>query len=279
MTSAVHNARNSINEAIANHSAVNILFEFGDVIPPANIVALERFHPIEHTSNPFQFLVLLAGANGIGCLTEVNVRVSTVSSLVMSALSKIIIQLAEIADSCRLDYTPSPEAAAFDIRTARRIREGRRIVESTRLLALVVIAILGRIVPRHVTLFGVIPDASERVLRLWSTVERSRSAPPFGICGRRDLHVRLYLTFHMSLTFGTLVILVGLTELTTGVCDGIFAIHQVPRVLVACIVLNGLLHRLSQESRDIDEPVEMTIGTVVAHEEVFVCHTIVVHYT
>ena len=124
-----------------------------------------------------------------------------------------------------------------------------------------------------------IPDAGEWVLRLWSTVQRSRSAPPLGIGCHYDLHVRLHLTLHVSLTFRAFVILVGLTELTTGIRDGIFAIHQVPRVLVACIVLNGLLHRLSQESRDIDEPVEMTIGTVVTHEEVFVRHSIIVHDT
>jgi len=146
-------------------------------------------------------------------------------------------------------------------------------------LALVVVTIFGRIVPRHVAFFSVIPDTSEWVLRLWSTVEGSRGTPPFRVGGRRDLHVGLHFTLHVRLAFGALIILVGLPKLSTGIRNWVFTVHQVPRVLVACVVLYGLLHRLSQESSNVDKSVDMPIGTVVAHKEVFVSHAVIVHNT
>jgi len=87
----VDNTRNSIDKAIANHAAVNILLQLSDVIPSANIVALERFDPVEHARDPFQFLVLLAGTNGVGGLAEIDVWISAITTLVVRTFAKVVI--------------------------------------------------------------------------------------------------------------------------------------------------------------------------------------------
>ncbi len=89
MASTVDDTGHSINKVIANHATINILLQLSDVIPSTNIVALERFDPVEHARDPFQFLVLLAGTNGIGGLAEINVGIPAITALIARTLAKV----------------------------------------------------------------------------------------------------------------------------------------------------------------------------------------------
>ena len=83
----------------------------------------------------------------------------------------------------------------------------------------------------------------------------------------------------MGLTLRALIVLIRLTELATRIRQGVHAIDEVPRVFVAGIILDCLLHGLGQESSNIDEAIKVTLSTVIAHVEVLVCNAIVVHHT
>jgi len=120
MAAPVNNPADSIDEIIAIlHSTVDELLQLGNVVPAANIIRLKLLDPIEHTRDPLQFLVLLAIANGIRLLTEVNVRISAGPAFIRGPLPKVVVELSKIADSSRLNHTPSPETAALNIRATQ----------------------------------------------------------------------------------------------------------------------------------------------------------------
>ena len=93
VTAPVDNPTNSINEIISLQSIVHKLLELGHVVPPPNIVALNRFNPVEHPSNPFQLFMLLAVTDGVRLLAEIDVRVSASTTLVIRLLAEVIIKL------------------------------------------------------------------------------------------------------------------------------------------------------------------------------------------
>jgi len=73
----------------------------------------------------------------------------------------------------------------------------------------------------------------------------------------------------MPLVFRTVIVLITLAELSARVREGILHVVVIPRILVARIVLNSLLHALADEGGDIGESVEVAIGGVgVAEVEV-----------
>ena len=178
-----------------------------------------------------------------------------------------------------MDNSTTPEAAAFDVSASRRVWNGRVVVECSSHLSIIFAAVLGRVCPWLVVFSSVILKASERVISFWAAIERSWCTVPFGICGGLDLHVGVDRTFHVSLFCRALVVLVALAKLSTGIADGIDTIDKVPAVFVTCIVLDGLLHTLSKESSNVDKSILVTVGSIVTHEEVLVCNSIVVHNT
>jgi hypothetical protein len=146
-------------------------------------------------------------------------------------------------------------------------------------LAFIFIAKLRRIGPRLVALLRVVPNASEGILGLRSAEEWSWSTIPFGVRSGFDLHVWINSTSHVSLGGRALVVLVALSKLAASIRQRVLAIDKIPRVLVASIILDSLLHGLSEECGDVDEAILVTVGAVIAHEEVLICHTIIVHHT
>jgi len=91
VTAPVHNARNPINKIVSRHAIVYELFQLSDVIPTANVIALEAFDPIEHSRNPFELLVLFACADGIGLLTKVDVRIPGNTTFLCGTSSKVVV--------------------------------------------------------------------------------------------------------------------------------------------------------------------------------------------
>ena len=91
VTSPVHDSRNRINKRISRHATVYELFQLSDVIPTANVIALETFDPIEHSRNPFELLVLFACADGIGLLTKVDVRIPGNTTFFCGTSSKVVV--------------------------------------------------------------------------------------------------------------------------------------------------------------------------------------------
>jgi hypothetical protein len=279
MAAPVNNPADSIDEIIAIlHATVDELLQLGNVVPAANIIRLKLLDPIEHTRDPLQFLVLLAIANGVRLLTEVNVRISASPAFISGPLPKVVVEFSEIADSSRLNHTPSPETAALNIRATQSVSLRRCVIISACFLALIFIAKLRRIGPRLVALLRVVPNACERELGLRSTEKWSWSTIPFGVRGGLDLHVRIYSARHVSLGGRALVILIALSELAASIRQRVLAIDKIPRVLIASIILDSLLHGLSKEGGDVDEAIFVTVGAVIAHEKVLVCHTIIVHH-
>jgi len=74
-----------------------------------------------------------------------------------------------------------------------------------------------------------------------------------------------------------LVILIGLSQLTTSIAERVLSANQIPRVLVTCIVLNCLFHALSKESCDVHETIIVSLGSIISHVEVFIGNAIIVH--
>jgi len=146
-------------------------------------------------------------------------------------------------------------------------------------LALIIIAKLGRIGPWLVAFLRVVPRACEGVLGLGSTKQWAWSAIPFGICSGLDLHVGIHCAGHVCLARRALIVLVALSKLATSIRQRIFAIDKIPRVLVACIILDCLLHGLSEERCNIDKAILIAVGTVISHEKELVCNPIIVHHT
>ena len=59
------------------------------VIPTSSVVCLHTFHPIEESSNPFEFPVLLARAYCLGVTAEVNVGILGIASFVCSTFAAV----------------------------------------------------------------------------------------------------------------------------------------------------------------------------------------------
>jgi hypothetical protein len=83
----------------------------------------------------------------------------------------------------------------------------------------------------------------------------------------------------VSLGGRALVVLVALSKLAASIRQRVLAIDKIPRVLVASIILDSLLHGLSEECGNVDEAILVAVGAVIAHEKVLICHTIIVHHT
>ena len=277
MASPIYDTRNTVNEAVSRHTTVDPALKFGDVIPAANIVALEAFDPVKHAGDPLQLLVLLAGTDGIGLFAKIDIGVPTFATFFGGPGAQVVVELAKVTNSCCLNDASSPEAATLDVCATRRAHDRGRIVETASLLPVIVVAVFGRVGPGLVAFLGVIPETREGVFFLRSTKEGRWRAPPFGVGGRLDLHVGLHRAFHVGLAGRALVILVALAELTARVGHRIHAIDQIPGVFVAGVVLNGLLHRLGKKGSNIDEAVEMAVGGVLAHVKVLVRNAIIVH--
>jgi hypothetical protein len=93
VTAPVDNPTNSINKIISLQSIVHKLLELGYLVSPPNIVALKRFNPVEHPSNPFQCFMLLTVTDGVWLLAEIDVRVSISMTPVICLLAEVIIKL------------------------------------------------------------------------------------------------------------------------------------------------------------------------------------------
>jgi len=198
MAAAVDNSRNGIDKRVTAHAIVNKLMELINVVPASNIVALQTLDPVEHSSNPLEFFVFFARANGIGLLAEVDIWVHGFASIFCSTSTEIPVELSEVTHASSLNYTTTPEAAALDVGAARGIWNGRVVVECSCLLSAVFFAVFGWICPGLVAFCRMIPISGERVVSLGSAVERGWSSVPFGVGGRLDLHVRVHGTFHVS---------------------------------------------------------------------------------
>ena len=161
MASPIYDTRNTVNETVSRHTTVDPALKFGDVIPAANIVALEAFDPVKHAGNPLQLLVLLAGTDGIGLFTKIDIGVPTFATFFGGPGAQVVVELAKITNSCCLNDASSPKAATLDIRAARRVHDRGRIVETASLLPVIVVAVFGRVGPGLVAFLGVIPETRE----------------------------------------------------------------------------------------------------------------------
>jgi hypothetical protein len=157
MAAAVNNARYCIDERITAHAIVNRLVELINVVPSFNVVALQTLDPVEQSGNPLEFFVLFARANCIGLLAKVDIWVHGFASVVCSTSAEIPVELSKVAHTSRLNYTTSPEAAAFHIRAARRIWNGRVVVECASLLYAVFFGVFRWICPGFVAFCRMVP--------------------------------------------------------------------------------------------------------------------------
>lgn len=101
---------------------------------------------------------------------------------------------------------------------------------------------------------------------------------PSSMCSSSNLHFRIDRTLHVFLAGWTIVILIALAQLTTGIRQRVPIVHQVPVILIAGIVQNGLLQALRQKRRQIDQSVlPAQIHVRLAQIEGLVGHAVVCH--
>mmetsp|Transcript_21495 Transcript_21495/g.45944 ORF Transcript_21495/g.45944 Transcript_21495/m.45944 type:complete len:326 (+) Transcript_21495:572-1549(+) len=282
MTPSVDDAAHPVDERIVRHPPVDEFVEFLHVIPPPLVVALEGFQPVEHAGDPLQFLVLPRRADDARVLAEVHLGISAVPSFLLGPRAQVVVELAEVANSCRLYDAPSPPTTTLHVRPPVPVGHRPRIIVPSRLLPLVHVARPWRVRPRIVAGVRVVPNSGLLVLRLGSAEERSRGAVPLGVRRARQRHLRIYLALHVTLVFRAVIVLIILLELSARVGQGV---HHAPRasrqvvpvVLVAGVVLYRLLHALTQERRDVGEAVEVPVRASVAEVEVLLGHSVLHH--
>mmetsp|Transcript_90238 Transcript_90238/g.255489 ORF Transcript_90238/g.255489 Transcript_90238/m.255489 type:complete len:289 (+) Transcript_90238:591-1457(+) len=119
---------------------------------------------------------------------------------------------------------------------------------------------------------AVVPAGGLRHLRSRSAEESRRRTIPAGLRDRTHLHVGVHVAGHLAarsgiLARGALVVLVGLVQLAAGRGSRVGGAACLlddslvtPVVLVARIILDGLLHALCQECRNIHKPITCVIA-------------------
>ena len=109
-TSSIHNTTDRIDKGIACQPVIDKPSKLRQVIPPINIVRLDRVDPIEETGDPLEFLVFLAPAYDFGITTKINVGIATVPSFGEGSFAQEVVEFAEVAYSAGLDYSSTPPA-------------------------------------------------------------------------------------------------------------------------------------------------------------------------
>mmetsp|Transcript_40174 Transcript_40174/g.119083 ORF Transcript_40174/g.119083 Transcript_40174/m.119083 type:complete len:253 (+) Transcript_40174:440-1198(+) len=223
-------------------------------------------------------------ANGAGVLAEVDVRVEGRAALVERPLAEVVVELPEVAHAGGLDGAAAPPAAALHVSAPLRVRQIARQLPAANLDALVVLAaaavvdVLEVLVQRHVVVErlhapalggGRVPARGLGYLGSRRAEQPGRRAPPAGLVGGANLHVRVHLARHLAAgelvqVWGARVILVRLASLPAG--GGGRVPWSRPVVLVARVVLDGLLHALCQERCHVHKPVADVLRVVTKPE-------------
>ena len=96
MTPSVDDAADRIDEGPVLEAAVHELAQPLHVVPPAGIVLLDAFHPVEHARDPLELLELGARAYRLGILAEVYFAVRGLPSLSGSTFAQVVVQFTEV---------------------------------------------------------------------------------------------------------------------------------------------------------------------------------------
>merc|ERR1719468_1064723 len=307
VAAAIHDARRAIDEPHVRtaHSTIDPGLQLVDVVVCAGVpvfsgsrgVSLHRVQPVEEASDPLELWGATRRTDRIRVGAEVDLREQSIPAFSSSSLAQIVIQLAEIANSRRLDDAAAPPAASLQIRASFWLPEEWRCwvgaplavaeLPATCLLTLVVLASPCLIDISKVCVqvdigpveflatcgapTPIVPSGRLRNLGLGSTEHVRRRPIPICPRVRAELHVRIHRAGHLApsqlvLLRRALVVLVGLLQLAASGSRGIDGptglLHRpsvTPVVLIAGIVLDRLFHALRKESRDVDETIHRVV--------------------
>mmetsp|Transcript_32491 Transcript_32491/g.78667 ORF Transcript_32491/g.78667 Transcript_32491/m.78667 type:complete len:233 (+) Transcript_32491:20-718(+) len=122
VTSLRQNPRRRIEECEVDESSVDEVPELTEVVPSNPVViTLHAFRPFEQRRYPPHLPALGGRAYRLGEGAKVRGGIHAPASVVIRPLPKVVVDLAQIARSPRVQRAPSPVAASLDVGPPERI--------------------------------------------------------------------------------------------------------------------------------------------------------------